>query len=143
MFCFPLVLSHTLRSFRFFSCSSCRRSRLVATVAALSVYPLHRLTSRTVAVAGQNPTSPFSRFIAGCISVGLPSAAVWAVAVWGTGRFRWGLASGFCVGLHSGASILKSWSFVHSQSVPASASGYKRAGTATTTEGEGSSTRRD
>lgn len=45
--------------------------------------------------------------------MGVPSAIGWAIAIWASGEFRWGVASGFCVGLHCCALSLKSWSFAH------------------------------
>ena len=41
-----------------------------------------------------------------------PSIIVWVIAVYGAGVFRWGVASGLCVGLLSAGLTLKSVSFV-------------------------------
>ncbi|CAN0002222.1 unnamed protein product, partial [Hapterophycus canaliculatus] len=46
------------------------------------------------------------------LAAAAPSAVIWTVAVHGAGLFRWGLASGLCVGMQCAALTLKSVSFV-------------------------------
>lgn len=52
------------------------------------------------------------------LAAAAPSAAVWAFAVHAAGIFRWGIASGLCVGLFCAALTLKSISFAQ-QACPA------------------------
>ena len=53
------------------------------------------------------------------IAAAAPSIAVWVIAVFCAGVFRWGVASGLCVGLLCAGLTLKSVSFVQT-CVPAS-----------------------
>lgn len=71
-------------------------------------------------------TDPTSRRYRGrtaarVLAAAAPSTIVWVLAVLGAGRFRWGVASGLCVGLQCAALTLKSISFVQ-RARPASAS---------------------
>lgn len=53
-----------------------------------------------------------SNLAARILAAAAPSTAVWAFAVHAAGLFRWGIASGLCVGLFCAALTLKSISFV-------------------------------
>lgn len=97
------------------------------TVVSLLVYPLHLgaspLPPTTMNGNGGVKNTPPSwpsitpvgaaAVATAAIIVAVPSIFIWAVAVWGAGRFHWGFASGVCVGLQSAGLTLKTWSFVH------------------------------
>lgn len=59
-----------------------------------------------------------SNLAARILAAAAPSTAVWVFAVHAAGLFRWGIASGLCVGLHCAALTLKSISFAQ-QACPA------------------------
>ena len=59
-----------------------------------------------------SPSYRRSNLAARVAAAAVPSTAVWAFAVRAAGLFRWGVASGLCVGLFCAALTLKSISFV-------------------------------
>ncbi|CAM9544950.1 unnamed protein product, partial [Ectocarpus fasciculatus] len=118
---------------------------VVASISIL-VYPLHSLVSpRTTAAATTDNTAttapsgggggrPVGTYV---VAVGLPSAAVWAIAVWAQRRAAWGLVPGLWLALFCACVTLKITSFVASVATPnepASAS------SSSSTTGAGSST---
>lgn len=58
------------------------------------------------------PCRRLSSATAKTIAAAVPSMAVWAIVVYAAGVYRWGVASGLCVGLQCAALTLKSVSFV-------------------------------
>lgn len=93
------------------------------------VYPLHRLLippTGTIPPAPESATPPLGTsgqhqkpsprtspplFLSAVIVLFAAVVPVWALAVWGSARFDWGLASGMSVGLLSACLSLKSASF--------------------------------
>ncbi|CBJ31665.1 Sterol or diacylglycerol O-acyltransferase [Ectocarpus siliculosus] len=97
---------------------------VVASISIL-VYPLHSLLSpRTTPATTDNtataaPSSdgggrPVGTYVA---AVGLPSAAVWAFAVWAQRRAAWGLVPGLWLALFCACVTLKITSFVAASAV--------------------------
>lgn len=81
------------------------------------VYPLHRWACSTNVDQANTKTSRLSstdpnNTAAITIAAAAPSIGVWAIAVCGAGVYRWGVASGLCVGLLCAGLTLKSVSFV-------------------------------
>lgn len=101
------------------------RARVRGVVASITilVYPLHSILSpRTTAATTDNTAtiappsggggrSPVVTYVVG---VGLPSAAVWAFAVWAQRRAAWGLVPGLWFALFCACVTLKITSFVAS-----------------------------
>lgn len=92
---------------------------MVASISIL-VYPLHSLLSpRTTPATTDNTATttpsgggggrPVGTYVA---AVGLPSAAVWAFAVWAQRRAAWGLVPGLWLALFCACVTLKITSFV-------------------------------
>lgn len=87
------------------------------------VYPLHALATRmmTTTTAGR----PFGTYV---VAVGLPSAAVWAFAVWAQTRCVWALGPGLWFGLFCACVTLKITSFVAAASAAARAAATAQEG---------------
>lgn len=71
------------------------------------------------------------------LAVGIPTTAVWALAVWAKGRYAWGLASGLWVGLFCACVTLKMTSFASVVGVCPAASTPTEATAVTPLEGDG------
>lgn len=70
---------------------------------------------------------------AGILAAAAPTTVIWAVAVCAAGLFRWGIASGLCVGLQCASLTLKSVSFMQQACLAAAApSTFDTAATAAT-----------
>lgn len=94
----------------------------MASIAVL-VYPLHAFTARMTTTGAAAPAAaaagrPFGTYV---VAVGLPSAAVWAFAVWAQTRCVWALGPGLWFGLFCACVTLKITSFVATASAAARA----------------------
>lgn len=83
--------------------------RCVTAVLFTLVYPLHRLAPAAARALRRPSLAPFFAVLAAV----LVSTLAWTVAVWGSGRYSWGVASGLSVGLLSACLSLKAVSFAH------------------------------
>ncbi|CAM9742097.1 unnamed protein product [Scytosiphon promiscuus] len=90
----------------------------IVTAISMLVYPLCRWACSGAGLDRAAPTSRHqqSRAAAKVLAVAAPSAIGWTLAVCGAGLFRWGVASGLCVGMQCAALTLKSISFVQRSS---------------------------
>lgn len=78
---------------------------------------------------------PLLHHVAPVAAIAVPSTLAWVIAVWGAGRFHWGLASGMSVGLLAACITLKAVSFVQRQAYVIGRRASSRDGYGKTTKG--------